>query len=407
MSTTLKFYVSTDRQRKTDNQLPIYVRVIHHRKKAEGKLNTIPISGKDLQYWNSDLQRFNSKLSKLVEYNLLLNEIQNEFHNYTRINLTKMGLLTAKDIRDHLLSREYKEIKTVSQVAEEFFIDVIQSDIEKAHGTKKNYRKSINHFQQFLNYKKIHNLPVIDFKRKHASMFVDYLKSTIVKIDKIGLNNQTTNSVVKNVKPVFKKLYFEEVIPINPFDGIIVPFNKAVKPRLTNEHYNNILDLDLSANPTLNTYKDLFLFLCYTGLSYCDAIDLKGNDLINGRLEICRKKSKVPTVQFLITNAEKIVEGYEGTVPEKRLLPKKSLDKMNLNLKLIGVMAGIPFPLCTYAARRFFRQSIYESGINEPLVRKCLMGHSSSNDMDSHYLLVTDEMLKEAKDKLDIHFSKF
>ena len=37
MSTTLKFYVSTDRKRKTDQQLPIYIRVIHLRKKAEGK----------------------------------------------------------------------------------------------------------------------------------------------------------------------------------------------------------------------------------------------------------------------------------------------------------------------------------------------------------------------------------
>ena len=60
MSTTLKFYVSTDRKRKTDQQLPIYIRVIHLRKKAEGKLSVIPISEIDLVAWNSDLQRFKS-----------------------------------------------------------------------------------------------------------------------------------------------------------------------------------------------------------------------------------------------------------------------------------------------------------------------------------------------------------
>lgn len=407
MNTTLKFYVSIERKRKTDNQLPIYIRVIHNRKKAEGKLSTIPISEKDLQFWNTDLQRFNSKKSTLTEYNILLNEIQNEFHNYSRMNLTKMGLITAKELRDHLLSREFSEVKTTSQVAEEFYTEIIEPDLEKSSGTKRNYRKSVNHFQQFLKYKKLQNLPITDFKRKHASMFVDYLKSSIAKIDKKGLNNQSTNSIIKNVRPIFKKLYIEEVITINPFEGITVSFKKAVKPRLTNEHYKNIIDLDLSHNQTLNTYKDLFLFLCYTGLSYCDVIDLRSDKVNGGKLEVSRKKSKVPTVQFLIGNAVAIMKNYEDVIPEKRLLPKKSLDKMNLNLKLIGVMAGVPFPLTTYAARRFFRQSIYESGINEPLVRKCLMGHSSSNDIDSHYLLVTDEMLKEAKDKLDIHFNKF
>ena len=155
MSTTLKFYVSTDRKRKTDQQLPIYIRVIHLRKKAEGKLSVIPISEIDLISWNSDLQRFNSKKEKLIQYNIFLNELQNEFHNYLRSNVSQMAKVIAKDIRDHLLSRNFSPETKVIQAVNDYYKNIIEPDADKALGTKKNYKKSINHFVQFLKHKKL------------------------------------------------------------------------------------------------------------------------------------------------------------------------------------------------------------------------------------------------------------
>ena len=222
MSTTLKFYVSTDRKRKTDQQLPIYIRVIHLRKKAEGKLSVIPISEIDLIAWNSDLQRFNSKKEKLIQYNIFLNELQNEFHNYLRSNVSQMAKISAKDIRDHLLSRNFCPKTKVIQAVNDYYKNIIEPDADKALGTKKNYKKSINHFVQFLKHKKLLSTTVKDFKRKHASMFVDYLKSDIPFIEKKALNSQTANSITKNIRPIFKKLYLDEEIMINPFDLNII-----------------------------------------------------------------------------------------------------------------------------------------------------------------------------------------
>jgi len=86
-------------------------------------------------------------------------------------------------------------------------------------------------------------------------MFVDYLKSDIPLIDKKALNSQTANSIAKNIRPIFKKLYLDEEIMINPFDGVSVPFKKAVKPRLTNDYYKNIVALDLANKPVLEVYR--------------------------------------------------------------------------------------------------------------------------------------------------------
>mgnify|MGYP000424557671 FL=1 len=219
------------------------------------------------------------------------------------------------------------------------------------------------------------------------------------------MNSQTANSIAKNIRPIFKKLYLDEEIMINPFDGVSIPFKKAIKPRLTNDYYKSIISLDLTKKPVLDVYRDYFLMMCYTGFSHCDLFNLRDYEITKGRIEIRRKKSKVLTIQMLNNQALSIIDKYEGQIPEQRIIPKKSLDKVNQNLKLIGVLAGVHFPLTTYAARRFFRQSIYEAGIHEEMVRKSLMGHSVASDMDSHYFLITDSILLEAKDKLDNHFN--
>lgn len=406
MGTTLKFYIKTPKQIEDRKRYPLYLRIIHNLKKSEGKISTTKISCKDIKYWDEDMQRFSSKQKNLLAHNILLNEMQNEFHNYLRANLTNMAEVTPHQIVGHLLSRQKDENISVIDAANQFYEKAILPDVDKAPGTKRNYKKAINHLCSFLEHKKLERLYVKDFKRLHVSKFIDYLKTPMPEQDKIGMNSQSVNSIVKNIKPMFKKLLFEERIASDPFVGVKVPFKKAEKPRMSNEHFMSVATMDLSKNSTLEVYRDIFMFLCYTGLSYCDAIDLKHSNIKNGMIELNRKKSKVRTKQFLTRQTLKLIEKYDEKIPEDRILPKRSLDKMNLNLKLMVAKTGIDFPLSTYTARRFFRQSIFEAGIRESLVIKSLMGHTSSNDIDGHYFNVSDDILKDAKKKLQKHFKK-
>lgn len=406
MGTTLKFYIKTPKKVEDNKRYPMYLRIIHNRKKAEGKISLTKISKLELEFWDEDAQRFSAKQRQLLQHNIFLNEIQNEFHNYLRMNLTKLAGISSRQIVDHLLSRHNEELTTVIQAANDFYDNVIFPDVDKASGTKKNYKKSINHFCNFLKLKGFEKLLLKDFKRLHVSMFIDYLKTPQPEISKIALNSQSVNSIVKNVKPIFNKLLFEERIKTNPFTGVKVPFRKAEKPRLSNEQFKKIALMDLTENKTLEVYRDIFLFLCYTGLSYCDATDLRYHDIEHGIIDIKRKKSKVRTRQFLLKQTLYLLDKYYGETPEHRILPKRSLDKMNVNLKLIGVKCGVDFDLTTYCARRFFRQSIFESGIREQMVIKSLMGHTNRNDIDSHYFNVSDQILKDAKKKLQRHFKK-
>lgn len=266
MGTTLKFYIRTPKKIAYNKRYPMYLRIIHNRKKAEGKISLTKISNSELEFWDEDSQRFSVKQRQLLQHNIFLNEIQNEFHNYLRMNLTKLAGISSRQIVDHLLSRNDEELTTVIQAAKDFYDNVILPDVDKANGTKRNYKKSINHFCNFLKLKGYEKLLLRDFKRLHVSYFIDYLKTPQPETNKIALNSQSVNSIVKNVKPIFNKLLFEERIKVNPFTGIKVPFTKADKPRLTNEQFKNIALLDLTEKSTLEVYRDVFLFLCYTGL---------------------------------------------------------------------------------------------------------------------------------------------
>jgi integrase len=406
MGTTLRFYIDKNKKRKKDGYLTIYLRVIHNLKKAEGKINMTPISEANFKAWNNDTQRFNSKESSLLGHNLLLNELQNQYHDFLKTNLLSLSDISPHAIRDYLLSRKANENVSVSFVANQYYMEVIFPDNEKAAGTKRNYKKSMNHLCSFLTHSKLEHLGIKDFKKIHASKFIDYLKTPIPLKNKIGMNNQSVNSILSNIKPLFNKLLFEEQILSNPFSGLSISFKKAQKPRITNQNFLDIINFDTKNHKILEVYIDIFSFLCYTGLSYCDMQNLKHFEVKMDKFDIMRKKSKVIASQFLIKPTKILLDKYKNLVPEDKILPQRSLDKLNLNLKLIGYIIGLDFPLTTYTARRFFRQSIYEAGINEGLIVKTLMGHSSQKDMDSHYLYVNDQLLKDAKKKLQKHFKK-
>lgn len=407
MSSSIKFIINKCKKSKRDNRYPIYLRVFHNSIKSEGSLDLTRVDETDLKYWIEASQRFDSKQKKFESYNLSFNEIENEFHHFLREHRNDLYKISPKDIRDHLLNRNKPiEDAYLIDAISDWYTKEVLVDRDKARGTKKNYKKSLNHFSRFLELSRLKQLHIHEFKREHANKFMSYLKQPDNKTGKVALKGQSVNSVIKNIKPFFVKLQQEEIIMVNPFDGVRAMEKIIHKPRLTKVDFKRITELDLSQDPKLDVYRDLFLFLCYTGLSYCDATNLRYEDIKNGYIQLHRKKSKVFTKQFLTKQCKGIILKYDGTIPENRILPKRSLDKLNLNLKLIAVKSEISYNVTSYSARRFFRQSIYEAGIRESLVVKTLMGHTRSKDMDSHYLFIDNTILKTVKKKLQKHFKK-
>ena len=58
-----------------------------------------------------------------------------------------------------------------------YYVNVIDPDVDKALGTKINYKKSINYLRNYLLFNKHSKLGIKDFSHFHASKFIDYLKT--------------------------------------------------------------------------------------------------------------------------------------------------------------------------------------------------------------------------------------
>ncbi len=63
----------------------------------------------------------------------------------------------------------------ISKLFEDYFLNKVAPSSILKSGTKRNYRKSINHFQNYLANKNLCELSISSFKKKEAIDFRDYL----------------------------------------------------------------------------------------------------------------------------------------------------------------------------------------------------------------------------------------
>ena len=132
----------------------------------------------------------------------------------------------------------------------------------------------------------------------------------------------------------------------------------------------------------LNRVKDIFLFSCYTGLSYIDIKELHPNQIligIDGNIWIHTKRTKTnePVKIPLLERAKDILDKYKEEIElTGELLPVYSNQKTNKNLKEIAKACAIHKNITFHVARHTFATTItLSNGVPIETVSK-LLGHT-------------------------------
>ena len=138
------------------------------------------------------------------------------------------------------------------------------------------------------------------------------------------------------------------------------------------------------ALPRLDYVRDLFVFCCYKGLAYTDAINLKAGNLVVGVdqglwIKTKRKKTLVPVSTPLLSKPIAILKKYENdyrSIRNGTLFPLLSNQKMNSYLKEIADLCVIDKNLTSHIARHTFATTVTLSN-NVPIetVSK-MLGHT-------------------------------
>lgn len=408
MKASIIFFPNLQKKSLRNGKIPLYGRVIINRTKAEHRL-VAEVPENDLQKWDPITMRF---VDRTHMANHILNAIDQKFVQFTTLNFDRLSHFTAKDILVEILGEKKKPLAGLVDYCDNYFDLTIVPNANLSTGTKKIYKKALNHLKQFLKLRGTDNLEITGLTNALALEFKDYLLRDItintqpLKIKK-GMTEPSAAVIVKKFRTIFDRAVLEGKLEKNPFKIVKLKHRSARRGRLSIEEVKRLVALDLTNFEAQKTYRDIFLFSVFTGLAYHDAMDLKKTDLLRMassevKLKIDRTKTGVQTELFLVKQAVDIAEKYSSLSQQEisgRVLPYRSNKEVNLQLKYLADLANIPMKLSHHIARHTYRQLLAEAGIEDMAVIKKMMGHTRTQDIDDIYYLVTDSKLLGAKER--------
>ena len=405
---SIVIYPNVSKKNKKNQLIPLYLRIGVRKQKAEANIR-IYLNEKEFTCWNPILMKLDSRENSI---NRQIAKLESKIEEIRTKHYPNFHKLSALEIKNEVFEINDKQKKneniSVIEYIDKFYKEKILPNGCFVYGTKKNYRKSINHLKKFLFYFNICDIKLVSFSKKNALDFKDYLLNDIEGINKLKLRQTSANGIVIKLKVIFKRAVEEEVLLKNPFSSI--SFNLEYKPkyRLSKDEIKRIAFVNLSNHQNLVIYRDVFLFSIFTGLSYSDTFNLKKDSITenNGEflLTIHRAKTNEPVKQFLITHAIKIINKYKdepGTTILNTIFPSRSLTKYNLYLKFLATLCSINHNLSNHVARHTCMQNLAEAEVDDIQVRNMIMGWSSKGLMSTNYYHVSENRLLNAKEKLE------
>lgn len=383
------------------------MRIIHQRNKVERRLDReCDLTDKQVERWNCITQQLDEPESEINDFLYL---IKANFKEYKKEAYTMKEAMSLKAIAERVLARNQvrEEISMIGYVRN-YMLKEIENSPRK-EGTKRNYRNAINQFNTFLKLKGYEGLTLKEFTKDMARDFKKYMETASSNPLK-KLNTEVSSSTkVKNIKPIFNRAVEDELITKNPFSGVKLTFKSDLTGTLNIQAVKAIYDLDLSKQPDLLFSKDIFLFMCFTGLSFTDAISLSYDEIapaLKNRIKIdtTRNKTDKHVRQIIPLQAENILKKYTASQSggiNKRLFPQSDLVTVNKKLKIIAALAGLHINLSSKIARITCSELIDEAGLQEPLLVNSYMGWSSNSNIRSKYFHITESKLLRFTNQFD------
>ncbi len=259
--------------------------------------------------WDQIKGRLKTKDKVSTEINMYIDTVRAKLQNIHRQLEADNLEISAKEICNRFCGVEEKH-KTLLDVFEEHNkeIKLLQG---KAYAQKTiiRFEGTVRYLKEFLKkeYKKSDiNLKDIDLP------FIQKF-DTFLKTEKNCAQN-TAITRLKQVKKIMRIAYSNDWIQKDPFMTYRFKFEETNIEFLTQEELNSIIQKDFSIE-RLSTVKDIFLFQCFTGLSYIDVAQLTEDNIktaFDGHQWVMTKcqKTSVPSNIRLLEIPLAIIEKY-------------------------------------------------------------------------------------------------
>lgn len=256
---------------------------------------------------------------------------------------------------------------------------------QKLHkDTMKHYKTTQKYLKQFLSKKhKTDNLYLHELNYAFIVDFEYYLKSYQPMDHQRKISNNTAMKHLQRLRKMVTMAFHLEWIDKDPFVRFKSSFEKKEREFLTKEELKRLEEFESSIE-RLNIVRDLFVFSCYTGISFIDMNKLSKANIVKGIdgndwIVTKRQKTKMPIKIPLLLKAKELIDKYSKcprVMASNSLLPRFSNQKINSYLKEIADLCWIKKNLTFHMARHTFATTItLSNGVPIETVSK-LLGHT-------------------------------
>lgn len=181
---------------------------------------------------------------------------------------------------------------------------------------------------------------------------------SFLRIDKNMCQNSSTKHL-KLLKKITNLAVANSYMSFNPFITYKVEREPVDIDFLDEEELRRIINFDTPL-PRLEKARDMFLFGCFTGLSYIDVKTLTTSNFEkdqNGRIWIKKRRIKTGVLSRipLLPIAKMILEKYKGN---DKLLPIQDPADINKYLKDIAILCNINKRITYHTSRHTFASTI-------------------------------------------------
>ena len=355
--------------KKKNGMIPVYCRIRYDNRIAQ--FNTkIDVFGAN---WDSQTTRVIGNNSKSV--NIQLEKIRIDIIKKYELLYKTNIIITAKTILDLYKNNSLlmDGIMNVFKQHNKNMKSLI--GIEYSKGSYKNYITTIKHLKNYIKTK--FNTDDISLNKLNYDFVYNFSHYIL-------LNTKCThNGMMKHIQRLKKITNFcikNNYITNDPFIGFKIKFKKNNRVYINNEELYILKNIKL--NKSLNKIRDIFLFACYTGLSYIDLYNLNikniqiGDDNLKW-IFIKRHKTDIPSNVPILPPALTILNKYKTQNNINGIFPMISNQKTNIALKEIACLCNFNKKLTFHCARHTFATTItLTNGVPIETVSK-MLGHNN------------------------------
>lgn len=354
--------------------------------------------------WDTKGGRMTGKSMQALEVNRKLDKMRVSINKHYQEILDRDNYVTAEKVKNAFLGLEYRcqtLLKVYAQYNEDY--EKLYKAGMRSWGSLRKYRCVYRHLQEFLQSR--YHVNDISLKELTPAFITDF--EAFLRTDKHLCENSLSVYMLPLRTMVFRAID-NGWLTRDPFHDYKVPKVETTRGFLTKEEIHLLMNAELKRK-TMQLIRDLYLFCCFTGLSFADLKNLKEEHIQtffddSEWIMIDRQKTGVRSTIKLLDYPKSIMEKYRGLCADGRIFPVPCYSDCRGILLRVAKRCGITKHLTWHMSRHTMATEIcLTNGVPIETVSS-ILGHKNIKTTQI-YAKITKEKLNKDMDKLSLQLN--